>query len=138
MALSNDPVFPQTPKTAGIAFGAASQSTVMDPSTAAPTVIVAAGADGAVVTHLVYASEVTSAAEKIVLWIQSGGTGNWYILEEKAQAVYVHATTTAQAVIKFVDKEKPNQAIRLAASDKLGISHHVDQRAMALAEYTDF
>lgn len=138
MALSNDPVFPQTPKTAGIEFAAASQGTGMDPSTAMPTTIVTAGLDGAVVTHLVYASEVTSGLEKIVLWIQPGGTGNWYILDEKAQIAYTHDPATAQAVIKFVDKEQPGQDIRLAASDKLGFTHHVDQEAMALAEYTDF
>ena len=138
MALSNDPVFPQSPKTAGIAFAAASQNTTMDPATAAPTTLLTAGADGALVTSVVYASEVTSAAEKIVLWVQPLGTGNWYVLDEKVQVVYTHATTTAQAVIKFVDKTVPAQAIRLAGTDKLGFTHHVDQQGMAFAEYTDF
>lgn len=138
MALTGTPVFPQTPKTAGISFAASSQSTEMDPGTVSPTVIVTAGSDGSLVTSLVYAAEVTSAAEKVVLWLQPGGAGNWYIVSVQLQVAYTMATTTVQVVLKFVDKTVPNEAIRLAASDKLGLTHHVDQQAMALAEYTDF
>ena len=138
MALSNDPVFAQTPKTAGIAFAAASQSTVMDPATAAPTTLLTAGADGALVTALKYFGEVTITAQKVVLWVQPGGTGNWYIVDSKVQAAYTMAATTAQTAVTFVDKETPDAAIRLAASDKLGITHHVDLQGMAYAEYVDY
>ena len=78
MALSNDPVFPQAPKTAGIAFGASSQSTTMDPATAAPTTLLTAGADGAIVTSVEITAEATVTAEKFVLWVQLLGAGNWY------------------------------------------------------------
>lgn len=138
MALSNDPVFPQTPKTGGIAFGASSESTQMDPATVAPTTIITAGTDGSLVTSLKYFGEVTITAQKVVLWIQPGGTGNWYIVAEKLQAAYTMAATTAQTAVTFVDKSDPDSAIRLAASDKLGITHHVDLQGMASAEWIDY
>lgn len=138
MALSNDPVFPQTPKTGIAEFGAASQDTSMDPATVAPTVIVTAGADGALVTSLKYFGEVTVTAQKVVLWIQLLGTGSWFMLDTKLQAAYTMAATTAQAPVVFVDKTDPDAAIRLAGTDKLGITHHVDLQGMASAEYMDY
>ncbi len=138
MALDINPVFPQTPKTAGIAFAAASQSTVMDPATAAPTTLLTAGADGALVTSVRYFGEVTVTAQKIVLWVQPGGTGSWFIVDEKLQAAYTMAATTAQVPVTFVDKNVDSDAIRLAGGDKLGITHHVDLQGIAYAEYTDF
>ena len=48
------------------------------------------------------------------------------------------ATTTAQTAVTFVEKTNPDEAIRLAASDKLGITHHVDLQGIAYVEYTDF
>ena len=138
MALSTTPVFPQTPKTAGISFATSSQLTEMDPGTVAPTTLLTAGSDGALVTSIRYFGEVTVTAQKVVLWIQPGGAGDWYIIDSKVQAAYTMATTTAQTPVTFVDKTVPNEAIRLAASDKLGITHHVDLQGIAYAEYTDF
>lgn len=138
MALSTTAVFPQTPKTAGISFAAASQSTEMDPATVAPTILLTAGADGALVTSIKYFGEVTITAQKIVLWVQLAGAGNWFIVDEKLQAAYTMATTTAQTAVTFINKTAPNEAIRLAASDKLGITHHVDLQGIAYAEYTNF
>lgn len=138
MALSNDPVFPQTPKTAGIAFGSASQSTQMDPATVAPTTLVTAGANGALVTSVEVTAEVTVTAEKFVLWVQPLGAGNWYALRSGLLAAYTQAVTTAQGAITLVDKTIPDSAIRLAATDVLGVTHHVDQQSMVVAEYTDF
>ena len=138
MAVSTTPIFPQLPKTAGISFAAASQSTEMDPATVAPTTLLTAGSDGALVTSIRYFGEVTITAQKVVLWIRPGGAGNWYIVDEKLQAAYTMAATTAQTPVTFVDKTVPNEAIRLAASDVLGITHHVDLQGIAYAEYTDF
>ena len=138
MAVSNDPVFAQTPKTAGIAFAAASQSTQMDPGSVAPTAIVTAGADGALVTSLRYFGEVTITAQKIVLWLQPLGAGNWYIVDEKLQAAYTMAATTAQTAVVFVDRLDPNSAIRLAGTDVLGVTHHVDLQGIVSAEYMDY
>lgn len=138
MSLTYKPVFAQVPKTAGIAFGASSQSTQMDPGTVAPTTLVTAGADGAVVTSVVVTAEGTVAAEKIVLWIQPGGAGNWYVYTSGVLAAYTQATTDAQRQLTLVDKLIPDAAIRLMAADKLGITHHVDQQSMVLAEYTNF
>lgn len=138
MALSNDPVFPQTPKTAGITFGATSHSTQMDPATVAPTTLITAGADGALVTSVVVHAEATVTAEKFVLWVQLLGTGNWYAVKTAVLAAYTQAATDEQGTIALVDKANPDAAIRLAATDKLGITHHVDQQSMVTAEYTDF
>ena len=66
------------------------------------------------------------------------GTGYWYIVAEKLQSAYTMAATTAQTAVTFVDKTDPNAAIRLAASDKLGITHHVDLQGMAVAEWADY
>lgn len=138
MALSPDPVFPQTPKTAGISFGAGSDSTQMEPSSVAPVTLVTAGADGALVTSVICHAEGTVTAEKIVVWIQPGGTGNWYVLLTGVLAAYTQAATDAQGAVTLVDKAVPDAAVRLAATDKLGVTHHVDQQSMVFAEYTDF
>ncbi len=141
MALSNDPVFPQTPKTAGITFSAGSptsQSTQMDPATVAPTTLVTAGANGALVTGVIVTAEATVTAEKIVLWVQLLGTGNWYVLLSDVLAAYTQAATNKQRSTILVDKANSNAAIRLAATDRLGVTHHVDQQSMVFAEYTDF
>ena len=138
MALSTLPVFPQTPKTSGITFAAASQSTQMDPATVAPTTLVTAGTDGALVTSVEATAEVTVTAEKFVLWVRPGGTGNWYAIKSAVLAAYTQAVTDAQGAITIIDKEVAAAAVRLAASDVLGITHHVDQQSMVVAEYTDF
>lgn len=139
MALSNDPVFPQTPKTGGVEFAASTESTDMDPSTTTNRLaIVTAGTDGSLVTSLRYFGEITITAQKVVLWLQPGGTGDMFIHSEKLQAAYTMAATTAQTAVTFVDKTDPDSAIRLAASDVLYISHHVDLQGMGVAEWLDY
>jgi hypothetical protein len=138
MALSNDPVFVQTPKTGGISFGGTSNSTEMDPATVAPTTLLTAGADGSLVTSVVVFGESTMTAEKFVLWIQPGGTGNWYAIRSGLYAAYTQAATDAQPMVTLVNKNDPNDAIRCAASDKLGVTHHVDQQSMVTAEWLDY
>lgn len=138
MALSNDPVFPQTPKTAAVAFAAASQSTQMDPGSVAPTTLLTAGANGALVTSIVIHAEATVTAEKHVLWVRLLGAGSWFPIKSVALAAYTQATTDAQGSVTVVDKTAPDAAIRLAATDVLGVTHHVDQQSMVVAEYTDF
>ena len=138
MALSNSPVFAQQPKTAAIAFGAASQSTQMDPATVSPTTLLTAGSDGAIVTSVEVFSEVTTTAEKFVLWIQLAGAGNWYPIRNGLLAAYTMATTTAQTPLTLVDQDDDNDAIRLGAGDVLGVTHHVDQQSMVVAQYTDY
>ncbi len=141
MALSFDPVFAQTPKTAGIAFVAGSpgsQSTVMDPATVAPTTLVTAGANGALVTSVVVLAEATVTAEKFVLWVQLLGTGNWYALKSAVLAAYTQAATDAQGNVTLINKTNPNEAIRLALTDVLGVTHHVNQQSIVVAEYMDY
>jgi len=138
MALDNDPVFVQEPQTAGIDFGAASQSTVMDPSTVAPTVLLTAGADGSLVTSIELSGQDTVIDEKFVLWIQPGGSGDWFFLKDVKMDAYTMAAGTVQGKTTLVDKLDLQDRIRLSALDKLGITHHIDQQSMAAAEYSDF
>ena len=139
MALTNDPVFAQIPKTSGVEFAASTHTSDMDPSTTTNRiVIVTAGSDGAIVTSLKYFGEVTVTAQKVCLWLQPLGTGDMFLLDEKLQAAYTMATTTAQDAVVFVDKTDPNTAIRLAGTDKLFMSHHVDLQGMGVAEFTNY
>ena len=138
MALSNSPVFPHTPKTVGIALGASSHSVEMDPATVAPTTLLTAGADGAVVTSVVVFAEGSVNTEKVVIWVQPGGSGNWYVVKTAVLVLYTQAATSAQGTIVLIDKASPDEAIRIAASDKIGFTHHIDQQEMVIAEYTDF
>ena len=138
MALSTNPIFPQTPKTAGIAFGGTSHSTQMDPATVAPTALVTAGADGALVTNVEITAEATVVVEKFVLWVQLLGAGNWYALKSVVLAAYTQAVGDEQGSVTLVNKTNPDEAIRLAGTDKLGVTHHVDQQSIVFAEYTDF
>ena len=138
MALSNDPVFAQQPKTAGISLGAGAEETELDPATVTPTTILTAGANGALVTSVVVTGEITQTACKCVLWVDVGGAGTNFIVLTGLMAAYTQATTTAQGKLTMVDKTVPDEAIRLGAGDILGYTHHVDLQQMVFAEYTDF
>ena len=134
----NKAVFPQTPKSAGIAFAAGSNSTQMDPGTVTPTTLVTAGANGALVTGVIAHAEATVTADKLVFWVQLADAGSWYAVKSVVLAAYTQAATDAQGSITAIDKEKPDAAIRLAATDVLGVTHHVDNQLMVLAEYMDY
>lgn len=138
MALTTAPVFPQAPKTAGISFAGSTNTTQMDPATVAPTTLLTAGADGAVVTSIVVHAEATVTAEKVCLWVQLAGAGSWYLVRTAVLAAYTQAATDAQGSIALIDKSDATNELRLAAGDKLGVTHHVDQQLMVLAEYTNF
>lgn len=138
MAFTYDPPMAQVLDTAGISFGATSHSTQMDPATVAPTTLLTAGTDGALVTSVVVTAEGTVTAEKFVLWVQPGGSGNWYVRKTVVLAAYTQATTDAQGSVTAVDGANPDAAIRLGASDKLGVTHHVDQQSMVFAEFTNY
>lgn len=138
MAFTFEPPFPQALQSSGISFGAGSQDIQMDPATVAPTELLTAGADGALVTDVTVTAETTVTAEKIVLWRQPGGTGNWYVSGTAVLDTYTQAATDAQGSVKLIDRTSPTQALRLGASEKLGVTHHVDQQSMVMAEYSDY
>ena len=139
MAKTATPALAQDPKTGGIMFGTGSESTVMDPATVAPTEVLQAGSDGAIVTALeAYAEDNTVVDERMVLWLQPGGTGNWYVVRNKLMSAITLSTSAVQTPVKFVDSQDPGTHIRLAPSDKLGVTHHVDQQSMVTAQWTDF
>lgn len=138
MAVTATPVFPQTPKTAAIAFAAGSNSTQMDPATVAPTTLVTAGANGALVTSVVVVAEATQTADKHVLWVRLLGAGSWFAIKSGVMPAYTQAATDAQGNVTLIDKLDPNAAIRLAGTDVLGVTHHVDLQSMVSAEYMDY
>lgn len=142
MALSNDPIFAQTPKTAGVELLTSTATSDEDVSTTTNRLLLmTAGTDGSLVTSLKYFGDTTSVnitAQSVNLWLQPLGTGDMYLLDSKVQAAYTAATTTAQTAVTFVDKTDPNAAIRLAGTDKLFISHSVDLIGHASCEYVDY
>ena len=134
----NKAVFPQLPKTAGISFAAGTQSVEMDPGSVSPTTLLTAGADGALVTSVVVTAEETVTAEKHVLWVRPGGSGNWYVVTTGVLAAYTQAVTDAQGAVTLIDKTAPDGAIRLMAADVLGCTHHVNKQSMVFAEYMNY
>ncbi len=138
MALTYQIPVPQTPETAAVKFGASSQSTQMDPATVAPSTLLTAGADGAVVTSLKAVAETTVVVEKIVVWVQLGGAGDWFVALSGVLPAYTQNTGDAQGEIVLIDKTNPDAALRLGPGDIVGITHHVDQQSMVFAEYTDY
>jgi len=138
MAVSNAPVLPQIPKSAGISFNTSTQSTEMDPATVAPTVLLTAGSDGSLVTDIIVVAETTVTSEKFVLWKQLTGSGNWFVVLTNVLGAYTQDATDIQGSVKLIDKNIQTEAIRLEAGDVLGITHHVDQQSMITAEYTNY
>ncbi len=104
----------------------------------APTTLVTAGADGALVTSVEITAEGTAAVEKFVLWVQLLGTGNWYVLKSGVLDVYTQAVGDKQGSVTLINKTNPDEAERLAGTDKLGVTHHVNQESIVFAEYTNF
>ena len=79
----------------------------MDPGTVAPTTLITAGSNGAVVTSVIIHAEATQTADKHVLWIQLLGSGSWYPVKSVLMPAYTQAATTAQASVTVVDKANP-------------------------------
>ncbi len=58
-------------------------------------------------------------------------------LQTDLETAVAQVTADSQK-LTLIDKTDPNKAIRLASGDHLGVTHHVDQQSMVIAEYTDF
>jgi len=142
MAANNNPIFAQTPKTAGVELLTSTATSDEDVSSTTNRVqLLVAGSNGSLITSMIYFGDTTSVnitAQSVNVWLQPGGTGDMYLLETKAQVAYTAATTTAQTPLVLVDKLDPNDAIRLAASDKIFIAHSVDLIGHCVAEYMDY
>jgi hypothetical protein len=136
MALSNNPVFAQTPKTATVTVATA--NTNYD-GTGTVTTLLTAGADGALVTGLVAQATATqSTANRLDLLLSKDAGTTWKPIDNAVMAAFTLATTTAQTKVTFVDKTVPDAALRLEGSDKLGATVKVSQAVQFTAEYTNF
>jgi hypothetical protein len=119
MALSNTPVFVQTPK--AFAANVATANTARD-GTGTIATLFTAGADGSLVTSLRAFGFGTVSAAVLILWLSLDGGSTWKLMDEKALASYTASNTTAQSGVTFVDKTNPDAAIRLPANAVLGMS----------------
>ena len=135
MATSSSPVLPQVPATNGVE---PTQTTEMAPGTVAPTQIVTGTADGLLVTDVTVTAEGTVTADKVVLWVQPSGSGDWYVARTAVLAAYTQSATDQQGFVKLVDGGDDTDVLRLGPNDNLGITHHVSQSVMALAQYTSY
>jgi hypothetical protein len=137
MALSNNPVFSQTPQAA---FAKVTSANTNLDGTGAISTLLTAGANGTLVTSLRALCQATVTATACRLFLSLDGGTTWAMLDEKLMGAYTVAQTTAQTVVTFVDKTNPDAAIRLPALAKLGVTIGV---ALAggiafSAEYADF
>ncbi len=137
MALSNTPVFAQTPR------AAFARATTANPGLDGSGTIVAlltAGADGALVTALQARCQATVTATALRLWLSLDNGGTWALWDERLMGAYTVAQTTAQNAVTFVDKTNPDQAIRLPAGALLGVTSGVALAGgiVFTAEYLDF
>lgn len=140
MALSNDPVFAQTPKYARAAVSAANTDLT---GATAPTELLTAGPDGALVTSLKAWGTVTSTAKRLNVFISTDNGTTWKLFDSALMAAYTVANTTVQTPVTFVDKTKPDAAIRLpggsgGSSVKLGVATMVAEAVEFACEYTNF
>src|SRR5689334_22446753 len=122
MALSNTPVFVQTPQAAFVKVTAA--NTALDGTGTIPTLLTA-GANGSLVTSLVARCQASVTASDLRLFLSLDGGTTWAMMDEKLMGAYTVAQTTAQTAVTFVDKTNPDAAIRLPASAKLGVTSGV-------------
>jgi hypothetical protein len=136
MALSNAPVFAQSPKAA---FAKVTSANTNLDGSGVVTSLLTAGADGAVVTALKALCQATVTATACRLFLSLDGGTTWGMIEEKLMSAYTVAQTTAQTPVTFVDKSNPDAAIRLPANAKLGVTIGVALAGGIVfnAEYTD-
>lgn len=136
MALSNSPVFAQTPKTATVNVATANANY---DGTGTVTTLLTAGSDGALVTGLVAQATATqSTANRLDLLLSKDAGSTWKPIDNALMASFTLATTTAQTKLTFVDKTVPDAALRLEGGDKLGVTVKVSQAVQFTAEYTNF
>lgn len=135
MTLSNDPVFAQTPKYARAAVSAA--NTALD-GTGTIVTLLTAGADGALVTSLKAWGTVTSTAKRLNVFVSTDAGSTWKLFDSGLMAAYTAANTTVQTPVTFVDKTKPDAAVRLPGAARLGVTTMVAEAVEFACEYVDY
>ena len=135
MALSNDPVFPQTPKFNDAVISAA--NTNLD-GTGTIVTLATMGADGGLVTSVVCWATVTSTAKRVNLFVSTDAGVTWKLLTSGLMAAFTIDNTTVQTPVTLVDKLAPNGAVRLPASAVLGCTIMVAEAVVFASEHTDF
>lgn len=129
--------FAQTPKTATIVATAAATVTSDTPTNTVE--LLAAGADGAILTRLSAIPRATVTASSLVLFISNDSGTTKRLIDSELMAAYTMATTTVvpETVFSLYSETTP---LRLAAGDRLYVGSQVALASGIVfrAEYTDF
>lgn len=136
MAANINPIFAKTPKVAVANVTAA--NTALD-GTGTMVTLVTAGLEGCIITSLVAMTRAAlAAATTIRLFVSVDAGVTKMLLDEKVLAAFTPAAGSAQTPVKFVDKEIPEQAIRLPASAILYAAAHDAGNFAVVAEFGDY
>lgn len=135
MALTNQPVFAQTPKSNVAAMSTA--NTAAD-GTGTITTLVTAGADGALVTQIHAYARATVVAGAVRLFVSYDGGTTWSFILATAVTAFTLSNTTAQTALTIVDRNNPDAAIRLPANARLGVTISIANNLNVYAEWIDF
>jgi len=119
MALSNVPVFAQTPQGPAVASTSAAHTTLDDISDDT-ALLFTAGADGAVITSLSTTPKETVTAGVAYLYVSHDGGATGKLLRAKAVAADTVSATDAPAEIDFGYSE--SSPLRLKASGRLYVA----------------
>ena len=129
--------FAQTPKTATIVATAAATVTSDTPTNTVE--LLAAGADGAILTRLTAIPRATVTASSLCLWVSKDNGTTQRLFDSELMAAYTMATTTVvpETVFSLYSETTP---LRLAAGDRLYVGSQVALASGIVfrAEYTDF
>lgn len=130
--------FAQSPKTADVAVTAAIASLTSDAPTGV-SLLLTAGADGAIVTRLWALPRGTTTATSICLFISRDGGTTIRLKDSETMAAYTAATTTNKPETPFANYSE-DRPLRLGANDKLYVGCEVAQPVGVVfnAEYTDY
>lgn len=139
MALTNVPVFAQTPKNATAVVTTAITAMSSDTPTPAGAAVLlyTAGANGALVTRLVAMPRATVVASSLVLFEMPQGSSNYRLKDSVLMAGYTASTSTAipQTVFANYSEARP---MRLAAGESLYVGSQNAINIVFCAEITEF
>jgi hypothetical protein len=129
--------FAQTPKT-GIAVSTTATASI-DTTPTNTTLLVTAGADGALVTRLWAMPRATVTATTLYLFLSKDGGTTQRLVDTELMAAHTVATTTAIPETSFGNYSE-STPFRLEAGDRLyvGVGVTLSNGIVFKAEFTDF